>query len=78
MLNGTGRLGDSGEDGEICYSTGCWDSWDLMNAAAITSAAPAVHQEPIGTLAERPRIRRLRDQSQPARSGGPSYSGAAD
>ena len=76
MLNGTGRLGDSGEDGEICYSSGCWDFWDLMNAAPITSAAPAVHQELIGTLAERTRIRRLRDQQQrrwdqpqPARSG---------
>ena len=76
MLNGTGRLEDSGEDGEICYSSGCWDFWDLMNAAVITSVAPAVHQEPIGTLAERTRIRRLRDQRQrhwdqppPARSG---------
>jgi hypothetical protein len=76
MLNGTGRLGDSGEDGEICYSSGCWDFWDLMNAAPITSAAPAVHQELIGTLAERTRIHRLRDQQQrrwdqpqPAQSG---------
>ncbi len=76
MLNGTGRLGDSGEDGEICYSSGCWDLWDLMNAAPITSAAPAVHQELIGTLAEPTRVRRLRDQQQrrwdqpqPARSG---------
>jgi hypothetical protein len=76
MLNGTGRLEDSGEDGEICYSSGCWDFWDLMDAAAITSVAPAVHQQPIGTLAERTRIRRLRDQRprhwdqpQPARSG---------
>src|SRR5271157_6228779 len=35
-----------------------------MNAAAITSAAPAVHQELIRALAERARIHRLRDQQQ--------------
>jgi hypothetical protein len=62
MLNGTGRLGDGGEDGEICYSSGCWDFWGLMNAAAITSAAPAVHQELIRTLAERSRIHRCWDR----------------
>src|SRR5580693_4088866 len=83
MLNGTGRPGDGGEDGEICYSSGCWDFCGLMNAAAITSAAPAVHQELIRTLAERSRIhrrwdqprgrwdqpQRRWDQPQPARSG---------
>jgi hypothetical protein len=62
MLNGTGRRGDGGEDGENCYSSGCWDFWGLMNAAAITSAAPAVHQELISTLAERSRIHRRWDQ----------------
>src|SRR5271157_2803066 len=35
-----------------------------MNAAAITSAAPAVHQELIRALAERARIHRLRDKQQ--------------
>ena len=35
-----------------------------MDAVAITSAAPAVHQELIRALAERARIHRLRDQQQ--------------
>ncbi len=35
-----------------------------MNAAAITSAAPAVHQELIRALAERVRVHRLQDQQQ--------------
>jgi hypothetical protein len=42
-----------------------------MDAAAITSAAQAVHQELVRKLAEQARINRLRDQLRRARPGGP-------
>jgi hypothetical protein len=42
-----------------------------MDAAAITSAAQAVHQELVRKLAEQARINRLRDQLRRARPSGP-------
>ena len=49
-----------------------------MDAAAITSAAQAVHQELVRKLAEQARINRLRDQLRRARPSGPvAWPGAA-
>ena len=49
------------EDGEICYSSGCWDFWGLMNAAAITSAT--MNRTPASSCPSRPLLPHTQSRS---------------